>query len=112
MVAGVHADLTYNEESVLMQPGDCLVFITDGLTEAREGSDGELMQWEGTARLAQKYCQEYSALMLSGEPEAARAMAAAIYEDTCRFASSDGENTTDSGLSDDMALLVVYVTNK
>lgn len=110
MVAGVNEDAAYAEQSIKMAPGDCLVFITDGITEARGGRTGRLLGWQGAARMAEGRCRAYSQAMAEGDPGAARAMAKAIFEEACGFASADGATTDDSGLTDDLALLVVYVS--
>jgi sigma-B regulation protein RsbU (phosphoserine phosphatase) len=39
LILGVQPDEEYGEESVVLAPGDALVFVTDGITEARNRSD-------------------------------------------------------------------------
>ncbi|HEX5324369.1 MAG TPA: SpoIIE family protein phosphatase, partial [Capsulimonadaceae bacterium] len=110
MVAGINTEATYEEASIKLLPDDCLVLITDGLTEARSGRSGRLLGWQGSAYMAEEHCRGYSPAMSRSDPNAARAMAEAIFKDACRFASPEGASTDDSGLTDDLALLVVYVT--
>lgn len=123
MVAGISPDTDYRQETIKMAPGDCLVFLTDGLTEARGGRSDRLLGWQGAAYMAEEHCRFYSKGMGMGDAGAARAMAQAIFEDACRFASPEGAGAgvgrrpgpshyDDSGLTDDLALLVVYVVRQ
>lgn len=112
MVAGISPDTDYQQETIKMAPGDCLVFLTDGLTEAHSGRSDRLLGWQGAAYMAEEHCRYYSKGMAQGDAGAARAMAKSIFEDACRFASPEGVSTDDSGLTDDLALLVVYVVRQ
>jgi len=49
-VLGVFADANYDQDTVALQPGDRLVFFTDGITEARRADDEEF----GEARLIEQ----------------------------------------------------------
>jgi serine phosphatase RsbU (regulator of sigma subunit) len=40
VVLGLFPDIAYREWSVALAPGDCLVLVTDGVTEARDGAGG------------------------------------------------------------------------
>jgi serine phosphatase RsbU (regulator of sigma subunit) len=112
MVAGINPEATYQESCIKMTPDDCLVLITDGLTEARSGRSGRLLGWQGAAYMAEEHCRGYSGAMSRGDPGAARSMAESIFKDACRFASPEGASSDDSGLTDDLALLVVYFTRQ
>ncbi len=49
---GVAADAVYEASSVTLAPGDLLLLVTDGITEARQGPD--FLGWEGMTRLARE----------------------------------------------------------
>ncbi len=49
MPLGIVAGLAYEEQEVVLAPGDAVLFLTDGVTEARDGA-GELFDDAGVAR--------------------------------------------------------------
>jgi sigma-B regulation protein RsbU (phosphoserine phosphatase) len=78
---GMFPDVTYDEISIVTQPGDLLVFISDGITDA-ENAQGEMY---GSERLFK---------VLGADPErTAGQIADAIMEDVTRF--QDGKDRFD-----------------
>ena len=49
---GVENEAFYEAQAVTLAPGDLLLLVTDGITEARQGH--EFLGWEGMTRLAQE----------------------------------------------------------
>jgi len=82
---------TFTERQVAMRPGQTLVLMTDGLTEARRR--GEMLDWEGLAEIAARRC--------AATPVAA-GIADGILDDVRSYAARPR-------LSDDVALLVARV---
>ena len=54
---GVRADTTYSTIEVALEPGDCIVFCSDGIIEA-ENPAGELFGFEQTAETIRQACAE------------------------------------------------------
>lgn len=84
---GVFEGVEASEEVVYLDPGDTLVFFTDGVTEARS-ADG----WYGEARLARVAAQAHGS---------AESVAEAVAADVLAFSGGH--------LRDDMAVLVLRV---
>jgi len=53
----VRPTITYPVIEVQLEPGDCIVFCSDGIIEA-ENAGGELFGFERTAETIRKGCQE------------------------------------------------------
>jgi serine phosphatase RsbU (regulator of sigma subunit) len=85
MPVGVFETLEVSEEVVYLDPGDTLVFYTDGVTEARNSGD-----WYGEERLAS---------LIATQHGGAASIADAVAADVLAFSGGI--------LRDDMALLVV-----
>lgn len=84
---GVFPGVECSEEVVYLDPGDTLVFFTDGVTEARHGD-----VWYGEQRLAE---------VVAANSDSAETIAEAVASDVLTFSGGS--------LRDDMALLVVRV---
>ena len=56
---GIRSDTTYDVIETQLHPGDKVVFLSDGITEA-EDVDGEQLGYERTAEIIQKVCQTES----------------------------------------------------
>ena len=70
---GLFPDVTYEELNVATQPGDAIVFVSDGILDA----ENEKEEMYGEERLANLLCSH------RGEP--AMVIADAILEDVARF---------------------------
>ena len=71
---GVAPDIDYGKESVILSPGDAVVFYTDGVTEAENG-EGEQFGLERLRRL-----------FAASPPGDARGVTAAVFEAVRSFA--------------------------
>jgi serine phosphatase RsbU (regulator of sigma subunit) len=109
LVVGVDTSVAYAEREVKLACGDCLVMITDGITEARHPETGRMFGWKGAAKVAIKHREMVRQLpRRSGDDRQADFdLAEAIYRGALTFAGADGEQGP--GLSDDVALLTVVV---
>ena len=88
-VLGLFPDAQYKERSFSVQPGDCLLLTTDGVTEAANASDEEF----GTHKVA---ASARAALSLG-----ANGIRTRILEDVSRFCNGN--------FHDDASLIVVTV---
>ncbi len=86
---GVVPDVTYDEERIVLAPGDTLLLVTDGITEARSRS-GAFLEYDGLLHLAAQ------AVMTTGGSLAD--MGTAILDGARAFA--------DGALRDDACLLL------
>ncbi len=86
MLLGALWDTTYEAETVRLAPGDCLLMVTDGLTEAHHGR--EFFGYEGLVEAARQ-----------AQPRGAGQMGKAIIADAKQF--------TGGTLHDDVCLLLV-----
>jgi serine phosphatase RsbU (regulator of sigma subunit) len=81
---GMRQSTRYEETSVRLEPGDTALLLTDGITEARRGS--ELLGYPGLAQLAQAALQAPSSLQEAGQAILAGARAFAggpLSDDAC-----------------------------
>ncbi len=78
---GMFPDVTYDEISIVTQPGDVLVFVSDGILDA-ENAQGEMY---GSERLSQ--------LLTADSERSASQVADAILADVTRF--QDGKDRFD-----------------
>ena len=109
LVIGVDVGAAYTERTVQLNEGDCLIMLTDGITEARSQATGQMFGWEGAANTAKNVRKTIRSLA-RGSADARVAeidLAEAIYREALRFAGADGD--AGQGLSDDVALLTVVV---
>ena len=82
---GMVLETRYAETPVRLEPGDTVVLVTDGMTEARGGRGSALLGLEGVAQLAQASLQTAS-LQDAGQAimAGARAFAGgALSDDAC-----------------------------
>ena len=86
-VLGLFPQAQYEERSFPLQPGDCLLLTTDGVTEAADGTDEEF----GAERVA--------ASALAARSLGANGIRTRILEDVSRFCNGN--------FHDDASLIVV-----
>jgi sigma-B regulation protein RsbU (phosphoserine phosphatase) len=85
---GAFPGMSYEEARISLEPGDCLVLFTDGVTEA-ENTQGEFFHEEGLERLIHAECGRGAEEMLDRLREAVRSHAGP------------------RGLGDDMTVIIV-----
>jgi sigma-B regulation protein RsbU (phosphoserine phosphatase) len=88
-VLGIFADAQYQDRSIQLVAGDCLILTTDGVTEAANGSEEEF----GEERL--------TASAFSARTQGANAIRSRILEDVTRFCNGK--------FQDDASLIVITV---
>jgi serine phosphatase RsbU (regulator of sigma subunit) len=109
LVVGVEADVCFEESAVVLERGDCLVLITDGITEARNGGTGRMLGWPEAARIATRYREMVKRIpsrSIDGGQDTL-GLAEALYREAVRFMGSGSSRAR--GLADDVALLTVVV---
>jgi sigma-B regulation protein RsbU (phosphoserine phosphatase) len=90
LIVGVREGVKYDEHTTALQPGETLIFYTDGITEATNPGEEEF----GVERL--------SAVIRANAKLSAEALRNAIYEAVLHFAG-------DAAQADDLTLVVVKV---
>lgn len=90
---GAFPNMDYDEDVITLEPGDCLVLFTDGITEA-ENDQGEFFGDEGLQDLVERCCEETAQGLLQ------------------RLRDAVDEHTGPVGAADDMTVLVVRMLSK
>ncbi len=90
LIVGVREGIKYDEHTIALQPGETLIFYTDGITEATNAREEEF----GVERLCE--------VIRSNSKLSAEGLRNAIYEAVLQFAG-------DTAQADDLTLVVVKV---